>query len=165
MLIIWCSCSGLVILLCDLFGSACSLVEFCTEGCFNTGHGPSCVNSADKGSPKMSSVKLRRQPDLAAVSVDQGNCDGVPGKCRQCTDTHRGVYTCQGGFCAVEPGDWCKGSWSCHDDCNCCKRDRKRSIVDMKSSEKALKVRSIVKRESVGPAQVLDAPYGPLPSN
>jgi hypothetical protein len=45
------------------------------------------------------------------------------------TSFSRGVLTCKDWFCYVKPGDWCRtDGYSCHDDCNCCRKDRKRGI-------------------------------------
>jgi hypothetical protein len=71
----------------------------------------------------------------------------VPGKCKQCTGTGRGVLTCEFGFCAVKPGDWCDANKSCHDDCNCCRKG-KRDDKEIRSLESTPQVRSS-----------LDSPY------
>jgi hypothetical protein len=132
----------------------CESIEHCADGCYDTGHGALCVDKA---------IKSRDGPDSASVTAAQSKCDGVSGKCRVCTPTHRGVYTCEYDFCAVKPGDWCRSGWSCHDDCDCCKKDRKRGAKTLERSIDNLEVSPVRKCEPVEPAQVLDSPYGSCP--
>lgn len=43
------------------------------------------------------------------------------------TSCSKSVLTCKNWFCATRPGDYCTRGKYCHDDCNCCRKDRKRS--------------------------------------
>jgi hypothetical protein len=88
--------------------------------------------------------------------------NGVLGQTKECTDDRRGVLTCNEGFCAVKPGDWCKGGWSCRTECSCCKKDGGKHSVA--TAESPPEVRSLHKREFVVLAQALDAAtYGSCP--
>jgi hypothetical protein len=147
----WSSCSGLNIQRCGLNGSSCYSVDYCVNGCFDTGHGAQCV---DRAGP---------EPKSASVTTAQSKCDDVSEPCRECTPTRRGVFTCEYGFCAVKPGDWCRKGWSCHDECDCCMKDRNRGGKTLERSTDNLKVSSARRSEPVDPAQVLDSPYGPCP--
>jgi hypothetical protein len=151
----WYSCSDLNIQRCNLDGSNCLQVEYCAEGCFDTGHGALCV---DRG------LDSRGESNIGSVSSAQSKCDGVAGKCRECTETRRGVYTCSSGFCAVKPGDWCKAGWSCQDDCDCCKKYRKRGVQALERSTDDVKVSSLHGREPVDPVKVLET-YGSCPND
>lgn len=119
-----------------------------------TGHGAACVDR----------LSIRDEGNSAGLEEAQGNCDlNNPNVCHECTSTHRGVLTCVGGFCAVRPGDWCKSGWSCRDDCNCCKKDRKRGTRAVEASESTAEVRTIPKGEPAGTVHKLDGTYGSCP--
>jgi hypothetical protein len=144
-----CSCDGLDIQRCSHDLTICWSIEHCADGCYDTGHGALCVDRT---------IGSRDEPDSASVSVAQSKCDGISGTCRECTSTRRGVYTCEFGFCAVKPGDWCRTGWSCHADCDCCKKDRKRGAKALEKTIDNLEVSPVRNSEPFEPAQVLDSP-------
>jgi hypothetical protein len=112
----------------------------------------------------------RTVPDTAARDMDvkprtdDASIASTNGKTYMCTDTHRGVLTCEFGFCYVKPGDWCKSGWSCRDECACCRKDKKRELDGSRAVERALEleVRTSSAIERDVPAQVLDT-YGSCP--
>jgi hypothetical protein len=162
-------CEALDIHQCSILGS-CSLFENCVHWCIDleAPGGAVCADAPPHGFevPQGSSdtwneaaqghnnVKSRDE------ASDMDHSDDAQGKTHQCTDTHRGILTCEGGFCYVEPGHWCAKGSSCYDDCACCKKDKKRGIDTTRSTERASEVRTPSESESIVAAQVLDSPYG-----
>jgi hypothetical protein len=166
-------CEALDIFQCSILGS-CLLYENCAHWCtdLEAPTGAVCADAPPHGSKErreegdtegeaiqgQSNVKSRAEDDDNMVNIDDAQ-----GKTYQCTDTHRGVLTCDGGFCYVEPGHWCAKGSSCHDDCACCKKDKKRGTDTARSVERAPEVRTPSESESIVAAQVLDSHYGPCP--
>jgi hypothetical protein len=101
-------------------------------------------------------VKARGEVD-AIDSVDNKN-----GKTYMCTDTHRGVLTCEYDFCYVENGHWCRNGWSCRDECACCRKDKKREINSARVAERTPEVITLSVVERNVPVQVFDT-YGSCP--
>ncbi|KAF1916811.1 hypothetical protein BDU57DRAFT_548437 [Ampelomyces quisqualis] len=122
-------CSGLNIEACRLDGRSCSWVKYCAAGCFDTSHGTLCVDKVTDQAPKHDT---RAESNSESINSAQS--------IRKCTPTHRGVFTCIEGFCAVQPGDWCKSGWSCRDDCACCRKNTKRDVLTVKSVENTAEV-------------------------
>lgn len=103
---------------CDLDGSCspighCSMSRLAPKHCVSKPHGASCEPVSTATSKDVDEVKSINSQ--ASITTAQS-------KYKECTSDHRGVRTCDFGFCYVVPGDWCKASESCHADCQCCKK-------------------------------------------
>jgi hypothetical protein len=133
-------------------GQPCNVIAHCQGECSQSFEGVSCGQK--------SAISTRDETEATFVSAALGKCDGVQGKCYDCTDSHQGVLTCEYGFCYVEPKHWCANGWSCHDDCSCCKKDRKRGSENIRSVEAAPKVCTLPNSESIIAAHILESLYG-----
>ncbi|KAF2036266.1 hypothetical protein EK21DRAFT_106370 [Setomelanomma holmii] len=122
----------------------CIIIDHCANGCMTLDDGVSCLESP--------AVTARDEFEAGFVSTAQSKCDGQPDGCKMCTGTRRGVLTCIGSFCAVKPGDWCSKDTSCHDDCDCCEKGRKRAVMTAKSLESAPQVKRSTNDVAVPPA-------------
>jgi hypothetical protein len=118
---------------------------------------------SDSPAREVADVKPRADIDYIA-STD--SVDDKSKKTYMCTDTRRGVLTCQWDFCYVEPGHWCANNWFCCDECACCRNGKKRVIAGARAVERAPEVEgrttSTIERDV--PAQVLHT-YGSCPQD
>ena len=85
----------------------------CPLGCFELASGAACLD--------------RAPPSKRADEGMSAYVNTMSNKYTECTSDYRGVRTCEYGFCYVVPGDWCKASESCRNDCNCCKKNKRLS--------------------------------------
>ncbi|KAH4038039.1 hypothetical protein HBI25_037480 [Parastagonospora nodorum] len=87
-------------------------VASCKHGCEEFDTGASC-----------------RQISQSESRRAESTLDAAEKETYECSNDHRGRMSCNYGFCAVKPGDWCWKGYSCRDDCACCKKDGGKTVV------------------------------------